>query len=371
MPSLRWVFHIFVVISIVQLQSLSCNSSSFSFNQQQLDKVWKLPGQNFNAVDDPSSKPLALWLNGGRYDVVKKRMRIYLIFSYDFSVHFHLLDVVVRHGYSSIALGLAEEIGPLHIEKYGKTLYFNPYSWNKVANILFVDSPVGVGFSYSNTPSDIVSNGDKRTADDILIFMENWLERFPQYKGREFYLIGESYAGHYIPQLTHAIVKHNEKHGVETINLKGFLTYKQLYVKCAYESFVHNSEECEKVLTIADQELEDIDEFSIYTPPCPTTSSRLSHLRRSKTDSSLSVLDVYAELLNSGLRIWMFSFGQLGRDALGRRMDRRIRYEGLTFVVVRGAGHEVPLHKPKQALTLFKSFLSGKSMPEMELVSDM
>ncbi|KAL1563516.1 Serine carboxypeptidase II-2 [Salvia divinorum] len=45
-------------------------------------------------------------------------------------------------------------------------------------------------------------------------------------------------------------------------------------------------------------------------------------------------------------------------------------YGGLTFVTVRGAGHEVPLHKPKQALTLIKSFLSGKSMPEMELLSD-
>lgn len=45
-------------------------------------------------------------------------------------------------------------------------------------------------------------------------------------------------------------------------------------------------------------------------------------------------------------------------------------YEGLTFVTVRGAGHEVPLHKPKQALTLFKSFLSGNSMPAFEQVSD-
>ena len=102
-----------------------------------------------------------------------------------------------------------------------------------VANILFVDSPVGVGYSYSNTSADILSNGDERTgtaihslclsfglheihilqnndillldfthfysqyivAKDSLVFLTKWLERFPQYKEREFYLTGESYAG--------------------------------------------------------------------------------------------------------------------------------------------------------------------------------
>lgn len=83
---------------------------------------------------------------------------------------------------------MAEEVGPFHVEKDGKTLYLNPYSWNQgiyiyvytyiwffniqtnlsgcffvVANILFLDSPVGVGYSYSNTSSDYVTNGDKRT----------------------------------------------------------------------------------------------------------------------------------------------------------------------------------------------------------------
>jgi len=41
-------------------------------------------------------------------------------------------------------------------------------------------------------------------------------------------------------------------------------------------------------------------------------------------------------------------------------------YAGLTFVNVRGAGHEVPLHRPKLALTLIKAFLAGTSMPNLE-----
>lgn len=35
------------------------------------------------------------------------------------------------------------------------------------------------------------------------------------------------------------------------------------------------------------------------------------------------------------------------------------QYAGLNFVIVRGAGHEVPLHKAKEALALFNAFISG------------
>lgn len=116
------------------------------------------------APKNPSSKPLVLWLNGGP-------------------------------GCSSVAYGAAEELGPFHIRSDGKTLYLNPYAWNKMANILFLESPAGVGFSYTNTSSDLQTSGDKRTAEDAYVFLINWLERFPQYKYRDFYIAGESYAG--------------------------------------------------------------------------------------------------------------------------------------------------------------------------------
>ena len=59
-----------------------------------------------------------------------------------------------------------------------------------VANMLFLESPAGVGFSYSNTSSDYVHAGDKKTANDAYIFLVNWLERFSEYKTRYFYIIG-------------------------------------------------------------------------------------------------------------------------------------------------------------------------------------
>jgi serine carboxypeptidase-like clade 2 len=92
----------------------------------------------------------------------------------------------------------------------------------EAANVLFVESPVGVGFSYSNKSSDYDINGDKRTATLNYLFLVNWLERFPEYKNRDFYISGESYAGHYVPQLAHTILYHNKK-AKTIINLKGIL----------------------------------------------------------------------------------------------------------------------------------------------------
>ncbi|CAO2841604.1 unnamed protein product [Amaranthus hypochondriacus] len=474
MGNLKWVFFLLLQILIFTVNSQlgSCsnsNSASDTLAQQKLDRINYLPGQNFDvgfeqysgyvtvneesgralfywfieAVEDPSSKPLLLWLNGGP-------------------------------GCSSIAFGEAEELGPFHIQKDGKTLYLNPFSWNKVANILFLDAPVGVGFSYSNTSSDLLTNGDKRTAQDSLKFLLGWFERFPHYKGREFYISGESYGGHYVPQLSQAIVRYNNATNDKTINLKGYMvgnaltddyydhlgvfqfmwssglisdeTYKLLNELCDLESFIHASESCEKILDIANNELGDIDPYSIYTPSC-TANSSLPHkllkrlmigrlneaydpcterhsivyfnqvevqqalhvnpqfapatwetcsltINSNWQDSASSVHDIYHELIDAGIRIWMFSGDtdsvipvtstRYNLNALklptvkpwrpwyedGQVGGWTQEYKGLTFVVVRGAGHEVPLHRSKLSLTLAKSFLAGESMPTLEQVSD-
>ena len=92
-----------------------------------------------------------------------------------------------------------------------------------VANVIFLESPAGVGFSYSNTSSDYDESGDSKTAEDAYIFLVNWLERFPEYKTRAFYISGESYAGHYVPQLAATILSHNMHHNRTIINLQGIL----------------------------------------------------------------------------------------------------------------------------------------------------
>ncbi|KAL5992721.1 calponin [Asimina triloba] len=90
-----------------------------------------------------------------------------------------------------------------------------------VANVIYLESPAGVGFSYSKTSSDSDLTGDKRTVEDAYAFLVNWLERFLQYKARDFYITGESYSGHYVPQLAYTILLNNSHTNLTIVNLKG------------------------------------------------------------------------------------------------------------------------------------------------------
>lgn len=68
-----------------------------------------------------------------------------------------------------MAYGASEEIGPFRINKTASGLYLNKFSWNKLANLLFLETPAGVGFSYSNRSSDLLDTGDIRTGTNILL----------------------------------------------------------------------------------------------------------------------------------------------------------------------------------------------------------
>ncbi|KAL1553816.1 Serine carboxypeptidase 24 [Salvia divinorum] len=272
-------------VMIIVLSSAISNA----FGEQDLDRITALPGQpavNFSqysgyvtvndeqgralfywlteAADDSQTKPLLLWLNGGP-------------------------------GCSSVAYGASEEIGPFRINKNASSLYLNKYSWNIVANVLFLESPAGVGFSYTNTSSNLEDSGDERTAEDALVFLIRWMDRFPQYKYRDFYISGESYAGHYVPQLANKIYDYNNKSSHPIINLKGFIvgnadtdsyydyigtvnywwshslisdhTYNLLLKSCN-NSFKDTSQKCQDMLIYVDKEIGNINLYNIYTERC-------------------------------------------------------------------------------------------------------
>ena len=63
------------------------------------------------------------------------------------------------------------------------------------ANMLFLEAPIGVGYSYTNKTTDLEKLGDKITAEDSYAFLIGWFKRFPNFKLHHFYVAGESYAG--------------------------------------------------------------------------------------------------------------------------------------------------------------------------------
>lgn len=67
------------------------------------------------------------------------------------------------------------------------------------------------------------------SAKDSLKFVIEWLERFPRYKNRELFITGESYAGHYVPQLAKEIMTYNTK-AKQPINLKGIMVNSNIIV---------------------------------------------------------------------------------------------------------------------------------------------
>ncbi|GLT88072.1 hypothetical protein SLE2022_061130 [Rubroshorea leprosula] len=140
----------------------------------QADKIVALPGQP-KVETDPSLKPLVLWLNGGP-------------------------------GCSSLGTGAFVEHGPFKTN--GETLIRNEFSWNKEANMLYLESPASVGFSHSTNNSFFANLNDEVRAWDNLVFLQRWFLQFPEYKNRDFYITGENYAGHYVPCFGSFAVQH-------------------------------------------------------------------------------------------------------------------------------------------------------------------
>jgi len=118
--------------------------------------------------------------------------------------------------------GYLYEQGPFHVnESDHSQLYYNPYTWAKQVNIVFLESPAGVGFSFSKTSSDLTTN-DTQTAEDNFNFLVNFFKAYPEYQANDFYIAGESYAGIYVPMLAERVTEGNQK-GQSNINLKGFM----------------------------------------------------------------------------------------------------------------------------------------------------
>lgn len=122
--------------------------------------------------------------------------------------------------------GFIQEIGPCYLPdgvdyKENDTLKVNPYSWHTVSNLLFLESPAGVGYSY-NLDASLQFN-DSLVATDSIKALVDFFTKFREYSNNDFWLAGESYAGKYIPDLAVEIDKYNRGNPIITINLRGQL----------------------------------------------------------------------------------------------------------------------------------------------------
>jgi len=127
----------------------------------------------FEARTSPTTAPLALWLNGGP-------------------------------GCSSM-IGLFQENGPCHFVNGASTPSVNPNSWNAYANMLYVDQPIGTGFSYGTDGA----SSTMTAAPYVWNLLQAFYAQFPAYQNRNFGLFTESYGGHYGPEFTHYFQQQN------------------------------------------------------------------------------------------------------------------------------------------------------------------
>ncbi|KAI1451907.1 carboxypeptidase S1 [Annulohypoxylon moriforme] len=175
---------------------------------------------------DPSEAPLTVWINGGPG--------------------------------SSSMIGLFEELGPCGVDYFGK-VYNNPYSWSNVSNMLFIDQPTQVGFSYSKPVNAWVSedgsivslpeatcpdyadssscgtysypnvtltaNSTTNAAPNFWKTLQGFMGAFPKYSRNGFHFATESYGGHYAPVFNAYIEEQNEKNitGAKEIQLETVL----------------------------------------------------------------------------------------------------------------------------------------------------
>ena len=158
---------------------------------------WYFPAENGN-----KSAPLVLWLQGGPG--------------------------------SSSMYGLLKENGPFlaDVDKAGRPfIRSNPYRWSANHNVLYIDNPVGTGFSFTDH-FEAYPNSIEESTEDLFVFLQQFLLMFPELQKVEFYPFGESYAGKYVPALAHKIHTENKKEDDNNIKINLGTLKQEKKLKC-------------------------------------------------------------------------------------------------------------------------------------------
>ncbi|XP_025835840.1 venom serine carboxypeptidase-like [Agrilus planipennis] len=131
----------------------------------------------FQSENDYRNDPVILWLQGGP-------------------------------GASSL-IALFVENGPFKISS-NNSVEFRQESWTKNHSVLYIDNPVGSGFSFTKDDAGFVRDGNS-TGADIYEALVQFFKLFPELRKNKFFIAGESYAGKYVPAIGHVILEKNPK----------------------------------------------------------------------------------------------------------------------------------------------------------------
>ncbi|KAJ7943001.1 Carboxypeptidase [Quillaja saponaria] len=150
-----------------------------------------------NSSSSLSQTPLLIWLQGGP-------------------------------GCSSM-IGNFFELGPWRVSsnknknksEHHVVLEQNPGPWNRIFGVLFLDNPIGTGFSIASTPEEIPRD-QFSVAKHLFTAITSFIELDPVFKSRPIYITGESYAGKYVPAIGYYILNENTQLKVsQRVNLAG------------------------------------------------------------------------------------------------------------------------------------------------------
>eukprot|EP01017_Pseudomicrothorax_dubius_P042180 TRINITY_DN6849_c0_g1_i5.p1 TRINITY_DN6849_c0_g1~~TRINITY_DN6849_c0_g1_i5.p1 ORF type:complete len:497 (-),score=103.84 TRINITY_DN6849_c0_g1_i5:96-1502(-) len=80
-------------------------------------------------------------------------------------------------------------------------------SWSDEYNLLFIDQPVGVGYSIAANDGDIPTNIEKVTEHLMYVLKQLFNDKLKAFAPNDLYIAGEGFASHYIPPLAKAIIE--------------------------------------------------------------------------------------------------------------------------------------------------------------------
>lgn len=118
----------------------------------------------------------------------------------------------------SSVYGLYGELGYFLVSDSGYKV--NPYSWNRIANMLYLEAPAGSfisptdmqsGFSYclvNGVRQETCTWDDRTQAEAYALTLLEFYKQYPEFAGHRLHLAGESYAGQYIPNIASHIIQH-------------------------------------------------------------------------------------------------------------------------------------------------------------------